>query len=289
MELAKLRYFYRAAELLNITRAAEEIHIAQPALTQAIRSLESELNVKLFEKRGRNVYLTEFGVYLKEKLSVIFPQIDDIPKEINALKKQKSNTVRLNILAASNFVINAIVEYRKKHPQVIIDLEQNEFKSGCDLSIYTDGLTGTADKKSKKREIKEEQIFLAVPSDSVYAAKNEIELASVKDEKFVMLSGSRLFRKICDNLCLKVGFTPKAMFESDSPNAVQNVISAGTGIAFWPSYTWGKIKNDKVKLLTVKDVACKRKIIVELNERSVSSKYAEDFYEFLLKKMPDNG
>ena len=60
MELAKLRYFYLTAKYGHVTRAAEEIHIAQPALTKAIKQLEQALGVPLFYKKGRNIYPTVF-------------------------------------------------------------------------------------------------------------------------------------------------------------------------------------------------------------------------------------
>ena len=67
MELTQLRYFAEAARLQHITRAAEQLHIAQPALTQALHRLEAELEVPLFVQRGRGVVLTPYGELLKER------------------------------------------------------------------------------------------------------------------------------------------------------------------------------------------------------------------------------
>ena len=61
MELTQLRYFLKVAELQHITRAAEELYIAQPALTQTIHRLENELEVPLFSAKGRNIVLTKYG------------------------------------------------------------------------------------------------------------------------------------------------------------------------------------------------------------------------------------
>ena len=139
MELQKLRYFYTVAKFQHMTKAAEYIKIAQPALTQAIRSLENELGVALFVKRGRNIFLTEFGEHLMKRLDTLLPDIDSIPLEIEQMKNQVNKTVKLNILAASTFVINAIVNYRKDHPDVIFDFEQSALKYDCDIIISTNG------------------------------------------------------------------------------------------------------------------------------------------------------
>jgi len=284
MELQKLRYFHTVARFQHMTKAAEYIGIAQPALTQAIRSLENELGVALFVKRGRNIVLTEFGEYLKNRLDTLLPDIDNIPLEMNQLKNRVNKTVKLNILAASTFVINAIVNYRRDHPDVIFDFEQSALKYDCDIVISTNGLDKACFGKPTKRYVKEENIFLAVPSDSKYAAYPSIELAELKDEGFVMLSNSRLFGVICNTFCSMAGFYPKILFESDSPGAVQNIISTGTGIAFWPEYSWGALANQDVVLLPITKPVCNRELIIQLYDRSPGSRYAEDFFDFLVEQ-----
>ncbi len=285
MDITKLRYFYEVAEQQHVTRAAETIAIAQPALTRAIKLLEQELGVPLLEKRGRNVVLTEYGTYLKKRLDTILPEIDALPGELNALKDQTSRTIRLSIQAASNFVIEAIVRYRVLHPDVIFDFEQNAKKQDCDLVVSTNG---TEERQWKepywRRCIKEEKIYLAVPRNSAYAELSSVDLKQVRHEGFVMLSTSRLFGVVCNKFCSSVGFVPKVIFESDSPAAVQNIVSTGIGVAFWPEYSWGMLKNDSVVLLPISNPVCQRELIMELYDRPIRSAYAEDFYEFLLEQ-----
>ena len=67
--------------------------------------------------------------------------------------------------------------------------------------------------------------------------------------------------------------------------AVQNIISMGAGIAFWPEYSWGAVDPKKLRLLPIADPVCERDLIVELHERMPRSAYAEDFYRFLLQKI----
>lgn len=285
MDIQKLKYFYTTAQLEHITRASEILHISQPSLTQAIKSLEFELGVSLFERQGRRIILTQFGKYLKERLDTLLPQFDNIPNEIEQLKNSVNKTVKLNILAASSFVINTIMSYKKKHPDVIFDFEQNEQKYDCDIVITTNGLYSDHSKNYIKRCIREEKIYLAVPKNSIYASYSSINLATVKDESFIMLSNTRLFGVICNKYCSIVGFLPKILFESDSPAAVQNIISMGAGVAFWPEYSWGKLNNKNVTLIPISYPNCQRDLIIELHSRLPKSIYAEDFYQYLLQKI----
>ena len=125
MDIQKLRYFYITAQLEHLTRASEILHISQPSLTQAIQSLEFELGVSLFERKGRKIFLTQIGKALKNRLEELLPKFDSLPKEIEQLKTSATNSVKLNILAASSFVINAIMLYRSKNPNVTFDFEQS--------------------------------------------------------------------------------------------------------------------------------------------------------------------
>ncbi len=284
MELAKLRYFLAVARLNHVTKAADEMCISQPSLTQAIRSLESELGVKLLKKEGRRIVLTEYGVYLRDRLELVLPQVDNLANEIEQLKNKVNRKVKLNILAASTFVINAIMNYRKVNPEVVFDFEQNDKHTDCDIVIATNGVASET-KNVIKRTVKQENIYLAVPKNSVYAEKKSVELSEVKDENFIMLSSSRLFGVICNKICLASGFLPKVLFESDSPSAVQNIISMGTGVAFWPEHSWGRVNNDNIVLLPIVNPVCKRDLIFELRDRLPKSEYAEGFYNYLLSLM----
>lgn len=285
MELQKLKYFYTVAKFKHVTRAAESICIAQPALTQAIKSLERELGVSLFAKRGRNIALTEYGEYLQKRLETILPAIDALPTELEQLKERVNRTVKLNIFAISSFVIDAIVGYRKKHPEAVFDFEQHEQKYDCDIVITTNGMDESFLRAYDRRCVKEEKIYLAVPKSSKYASRESVELQEVRDEGFVMLATSRLFGVICNKFCSLAGFEPKILFKSDSPSAVQNIIGTGMGITFWPEHSWGKLNNKNVVLLPISSPVCKRELILGFRQRAAKSLYAEDFYNYLLRRI----
>lgn len=282
MELTKLRYFYTVAKLGHVTRAAEEIHIAQPALTKAIKQLEEELGVPLFYKKGRNIFPTVYGAYLQAKLEGIFAQMDSIPTELELLKKEERHTVKLNVLAASTAVTDAVISYKKKHPEVFFQLIQNETETDCDISVSINTADFSALPAFKKRYVMVEKIYLAVPKNSRYASYPQIALKEVKDEGFVNLAGSRLFRAVCDRFCAYAGFKPHNSFESDSPVAVRNIIGASAGVGFWPEYSWGEVSSD-VALIPIVEPECQRELVLGLHESPLPSAVAPDFYEYLVR------
>ena len=120
MELLQLKYFYAVAKSLHVTNTAQELHVAQPALTQSIKRLESELGVKLIKTRGRNIVLTEYGEFLKGEIAPFMDVLDEIPGKLEEMALKNRSTVIVNVLAASDAVIRAIMDFKKQHEDVRI-------------------------------------------------------------------------------------------------------------------------------------------------------------------------
>lgn len=282
MELLQLHYFYEVARNLHVTRTAEQLNVAQPALTQGIHRLEKELGVKLFRKSGRNIVLTEYGSYLKERITPVLQTLEQIPEHIQEMANVRKNTLHINVLAASAMVTKALIQYQQEHGDIHFQVMQNSEYKDADITISTIDQFTMPKKSLDKFMIFTEDIFLAVPCNEKFRCLNEISLCALKDENFISLTASKAFRKICDGFCMQSGFTPKTIFESDSPGAVQNLISAGLGVGFWPHYTWGKNEMSEVLMLPIKEPICRRDIVIRLtaNEEAVQTE-AQKFFNFI--------
>lgn len=280
MELSQIYYFLNVAKTEHMTRSAEELHIAQPSLTKSIHKLEDELGVPLFVQRGRNIVLTEYGRYLSERLTPIAASLDSVKDEIHALARIEERTVRINVLAASTLVTEAIILYQKDHPDIHFKLTQEDESRSFDVQVTTAAEPTVSRLCSRSRAI-EEQIFLAVPLNSEYSERRSLSLCEVKDQGFVSLIGSKKLRAICDGFCRNAGFEPKIIFESDNPVAVRNMIAANIGIGFWPEISWGtKYRND-IKLVGVLEPECKRDIIIQQYSNKAQDGTVSDFFDFL--------
>lgn len=284
MELNNLRYFYEAAKCGHITKAAENLHIAQPALTKSIKALEDELNIKLFYKAGRGVKLSEYGEFLKEKIEPIIDELDVLPVAIKNFTDLNENTVSINVLAASTITTDIIIKFKKIYPNVMFKMIRKENETTADINILTNAKNYDSFVSVKKRALVEEKIHVAVPIESPLAKKEKIELIELKNSEFIALSGSRRFRPLCDAYCEYAGFKPRVTFESDSLIAVKNLIAAGVGVAFWPEFSWGKITHKNIKLLDIVKPDMKREIILYLTSRK-NSGISEKFFDFLVAEL----
>lgn len=280
MELAQLQYFLEVANSEHITKSAEKLHIAQPALSQSIRRLEEELGVPLFAKNGRNITITRYGKYLQEKVAPFIKTLDQLPRELSEMQSIEKQTIYINVLAASTLITNVIIKFQSLHEEVKIKLLQNSEERLYDIEVNTRLFFQHNDELDESCFVYPERIFLAVPNAGKYSSMESIELAETENEGFISLMGSRQFRTICDKFCHHVGIRPNYIFESDNPAAVQNMIAANMGVGFWPEFSWGKLQNKKVKLLPISDVKCSRDLIITLN-KSNRNGIAEELFEYL--------
>ncbi len=281
MELTQLRYFLKVAELQHITRAAQELNIVQPALTQTIHRLENELGVPLFASKGRNIVLTEYGRYFYDKLSPLLTEILDLPEQLHSMSHLENSTIHLNVLAASSLVTQAIIEYQRIDDSLHIQLNQSEQMDLCDICVTTKLFYQEPEIKNDSVFVCTENIFLAVPDIPRFQGKSSISLEEIKNEEFISLSGAKQFRAICDKYCRNAGIKPNIIFESDSPAAVKNMIAANMGVGFWPEFSWEKVENKRVKLLPITDPLCSRDILITYKKNKTDNSKAENFYKFL--------
>lgn len=93
LELIQLRYFQTVAQLQHITKAAEQLHISQPALSSAISRLEAEVGVDLFDRRGRSIHLNHFGKIVLRNSQEIFAKIDKMEMEIQEALYQRTKNI----------------------------------------------------------------------------------------------------------------------------------------------------------------------------------------------------
>ena len=280
MELLQLRYFHEVAQTQHMTNSAKRLGVAQPALTQAIRRLEGELDAKLFERVGRNIRLTPCGEALEDKVAPLLAAFDEIPSAIAQAKGQERNTVRIDVEAATTMTVDAIAAFRATVPQAAFVINQANSKARWDVRVRTEAHGGAAMPDARTSEVFRERICLAVPK--AQANGEPIRLADFAGAPFVCLAGTRGFRGVCDELCLKTGFAPNVVFESDSPDVVRKFIALGLGVGFWPERSWGALEGSEVVLAPIADAGFERDIVVETAKHPLGQKAAE-FHAFLLE------
>lgn len=178
MELLQLRYFLEVAESEHVTHSAQKLRVSQPSLTQAISRLERELGVQLFEPEGRGIRLTEAGRFYSKRIAEAIGKIDSATNELAQFNEERSSIVRINVVSASNIVVDSIAEWRAHHPAAKFQIVNSETASKtepCDIEVRM--------RSARAREMKDarqfkERIMLAVPAANNDGAKEKLPLKS---------------------------------------------------------------------------------------------------------------
>lgn len=287
MELTHLKYFLEVARTEHVTQSAKTLCIVQPALTHALHKLEEELGVKLFKTQGRNIKLTEIGEYFYKKVKPLYEDIESLPAQLRAMENEQSATINLNVLAASSFVTNAVILYKRNDPDLRFNLVQNEETTLYDICVRT-----YANYKASARHyggedpdeenfVCTENIYLAVPNTAQYRKRDSISLKELQETNFIGLYGSKQLRSIFNEYCERIGFKTHITFESDNALAVKDAIASGIGVGFWPEFSWGRVNNRRIRLLKITDAEFKRDIVITLRKNKQDNSRSERFYQFL--------
>lgn len=276
MELLQFRYFLTAAKYQHITKAAEELNIAQPALSQAIKRLEEELGTQLFDRKHNRIILNAYGELLVKRLIPIMSSIDRIKEELHS--STEARTVHINLLAASMYVSNAIIAYRTMQPDIGFQVSQALTDDVGDICIYS----SAKPEHSGDSLLLCEPLYIATGLNTELASYDSVALADLSDCGFIVPTVLSPLRRLCDMYCRAAGFEPKIVFESGDMESIFNMTSAGMGISFCPGTSTPISSNAEFKLIKVTEPKCERRLYIRLYERGKDNPYVKNFYDFLM-------
>ena len=124
MEITHLRYFKKTAELEHITKAAQELHVAQPSLSRTISMLEDELKVKLFNRKGKSIELNEYGIIVLNHTNRILKELEAIHREIDDARENSVMNVTFSMNAASTLIPRLVRGFKEEHSDIRLHILQ---------------------------------------------------------------------------------------------------------------------------------------------------------------------
>lgn len=275
-------YFQKVAELEHLTKAAEALHIAQPALSRTIRSMEEELDVSLFTHQGRNIHLTRDGHILLKYANKILGSLDDLRQELQDSRDLQQLTVKLAIMSSSRLIPAFLMKFKEEHPETILEIvPQNSDSANAsktDLTLFSSLKHVDNDHTIT---LFRENLVKVFPAGTPYAHLPYVNLHDLSDMDFIMPPKGFLFRNTVEAYCKKAGFTPKVILESDNPDTVGEFIRAGLGIALVPQMTWHNAQIHNVAL-PVGDQECHRDLNISWKTNSKLSLSAVLLREYIV-------
>ena len=244
MEFRQLKYFVRIVELSSFSKAAQDLFIAQPALSNQISNLEKELNTQLLSRSVRGVTPTEAGKTLYRHAQAIIRQIEHLKYEVENESANPKGSVSIGIpTSVSNVLASPLIAAtQKRYPEIKLQiveslsghLEELVSTGRIEMSLlFSSPLTDSqkSDKATSfslvKIPILEEELFLQ--TTAALSDKKTITLAAAAKLNFVLPGKSNATRQLIDLAFAKVGITPKVVTELDSLSTIQAVVEDGLG------------------------------------------------------------
>jgi LysR family hydrogen peroxide-inducible transcriptional activator len=242
MELFQIRYFVAAARHLHFSRAAEELYVAQPSLSQQIARLEKELGVPLFHRRGRRVSLTDAGKALLPVAERLLEQAEEARRVVQQVAGLERGRLSLCALPAldQHLLPPWLARFRREHPGVEVRVRELRPARAVAQAVTA----GQADLGFvhlpceavglEVRPLLEDPFALVVPEAHPFAGRPSVALAEAAGEEWVWVHEAQAAAHPLYAACLAAGFTPRIVCESGSAQGVLALVAAGLGIALLP-------------------------------------------------------
>lgn len=243
MDVRQLRYFVAVADELSFRRAADRLHVAQPALSRQIQQLEDRLGVLLVERDKRHVALTPAGDAVLKQARTVLGLMQQLPGLAQRAAAGCSAHLRVGFisLVASEFLPMLVRRFRSEFPNV--DVKLNEFqvlqqfepllREDIDVAILR---LLKPDAAIASYVIQRQRFVVALPEGHPLCRSESLAVGDLACEDFVSLPAGpgKSFGGLTLRFCRDAGFEPRAMHDVGDSQAMLGMVGAGVGVAIVP-------------------------------------------------------
>ena len=244
MQFQQLQYFVAVAETRHFTRAAELVHVAQPSLSQQIRSLERELGADLFLRARGNITLTDAGEALLPLARRILADADTARQEVQELAQLRSGRVRLGATPSlcTGLLPDVLRAFHDRYPGIRLmieeggshDLVRELARGALDLALVVLPLPAPAPALTTVELLREDLVVVSSPDARRPGRGRSVRVADLEGERMVMFRHGYDLRELTVAACRAEGFEPDFAVEGGEMDAVLGFVRAGLGVAVVP-------------------------------------------------------
>jgi DNA-binding transcriptional LysR family regulator len=244
IELRHLRAFSVLASELHFGKAAQTLRIAQPVLSRILQKLEADVGVKLLDRTTRRVILTEAGKAFLTEIQLAQVHIEQAVTRARHVAMGMRGELRI---AYTDFAINGrlpdfLNRFANSHPDIKLNLTfmptTVQQIALLEQKIDIGFMVGSYDHESMENfEFDEDRYVALLPVDHPLSRKQELSLADLRDENFVMGNGENwtAFRNRLFALCRARNFFPRIVQEASSSEGIFGLVVAGAGVTIYSS------------------------------------------------------
>ena len=286
MSLTELKFIVAAAQERNFRRAAEKCFVTQPALSLAIKKLEEELNVIIFERSRTDVSMTEIGAKIVEQAEKVLEEAARIKQLAELGKNQLKGALKLGLIhSIGPYLLPEIIPIlRKTAPDMPLEVEENltanleaQLRNGViDVAIIAlpfdvPGL--------QYRALYDEEFDVVVPSHHHWATRKHIKPEELSDEKVLLLNSGHCFSNQVTQACPELSRKGEIL-QGNSLETIRNMVASNLGITVLPcSATAARYNNPLIKVIPFASPAPTRRIAIAWRKSFVRLEAVEKIAE----------
>ncbi|GFO69632.1 LysR family transcriptional regulator [Geomonas limicola] len=240
MDVRQLRYFLEVAKARNFTKAAETLHIAQPAVSMAIRKLEEELELTLFNRQDKKVSLTAEGEIFLPHAQRILDDLQAAEQEMGELRGLTKGEVRIGIppMISAYFFPDIIRDFQRRYPELSLSvlgegagrIQKLIAQGELDMGVVAGE---SFPENLEVRRFLREEIVVCVPLDHPFAQRSSVTLAEFIREPLVFYKEGYYIREFFLDVLKGTGAAPNIVFETNLFSLVKSLVRNGTGISIF--------------------------------------------------------
>jgi len=255
--LRQLQYFVAVAEQGTVSRAAQNLSISQSAVTEAIKELEVDLGVELFERHPRGLNITHKGHQFLRHATKILGDVSDARRTFAGSPEAASGSLHLGVtsLVAGYVLSDLLARYRRAYPGIEVSaIEDNgdyleHLLVGGELDIAVMVISNLRDRMALQAEILEISPYrLWMPLGHPLTTAEIVTLTDIASEPLIMLTIDEI-EENTGRLLMALGARPNVAFRTRSVEAVRSLVATGAGIALLPDlvYRPWSLEGDRIE------------------------------------------
>lgn len=286
MDFHSLYYFKVVAKYENMSKASEELHITQPALSKSIAQLEDNLGVTLFDRNGRSIKLNKYGKFFLERAEIILKEFEKAKEDLLNLVSPGNGVVSIGFMHTLGLeIIPALMtDVKKIYPNMQFQLTQSNSSSlmsklengELDLCLISEFNTN---QDICWEMLWEEELFLIVPKNHRLSQFQKVKVKDFADEPFITIKKGNALRQSIDHLFQKEGFQFNVAFEGEEVHTLVGLVESGLGVTLIPHIKG--LEQYDIHILQVDTTECKRKIGLAYMKDHFQSPVVKQFAEFV--------
>ncbi|WP_026021824.1 LysR family transcriptional regulator [Bacillus timonensis] len=288
MEFRQLLSFMEVAKYKSITRAAESLHISQPALSKSLIALEEELGMTLMIRTNKTSDLTDSGRVVLDYAQRMISLLDEMKMTLSDVTNLARGEISIGLppFIGGLFFPKVITKFHRTYPninlniteyggaRVVKSVEDGEFELGVTVLPIDET-------RFHVYPIVEEKMRLLVHKDHRFVGRNSVSIKELKEEEIIFYHEEFSLHQILMNHFHTAGFEPRILFKSSQWDLMSEMVAANLGITILPHSICNRVLHPDVRIIDTKQKILWKLAVITKRDRYISNA-AKAFIDFIL-------